>query len=455
MKSVPAPTQQGESHMLYNSSQIREILFQCISDLEKQPEKYALDPEKDFSRRRKLPFYTLTRILLSMAASCVDGELVRYFELSNGNMPTVSAFLQRKDRLRSDAYSHLLSSFNAHFPPKLYRGKYQLCAVDGSGFYLYRDPSDTEAYAPPDGRSNEGFNEIHAISLFDLLSNRYEDLIVQPAPRKNEFSALCQFADRFHPSSHTALFLADRGFASYNVYAHLIENRHAFLIRVKDINASRLLYGDVRTLPDHLDVSFSRILSRSQSSKKRLHPERAAEYRFVCKNVSFDFFDDSSSEYLISLRLIRFKISDGIYENLVTNLPADSFSFSDLTDLYSRRWGIETSFDSLKNNVGASAFHSKKRSSVVMELWLRLVFFNFASAIAGLAAPCAPPTRKHPCKLNFAALIRRCRQFILPFASTGPPDSFSFAGLFLPVRPGRSADRKLRIQPPLSFHHRV
>ena len=115
MKSVPAPIQQGESHILYNSSQIREILFQCISVLEKQPKKYALDPEKDFSRRRKLPFYTLTRVLLSMAASCVDGEMVRHFELSNGNMPTVSAFLQRKDRLRSDAYSRLLSSFNSPF----------------------------------------------------------------------------------------------------------------------------------------------------------------------------------------------------------------------------------------------------------------------------------------------------------------------------------------------------
>ena len=441
--------------MMYNSSQIREILFQCISDLEKQPEKYALDPEKDFSRRRKLPFYILTRVLLSMAASCVDGELVRFFELSTDNMPTVSAFLQRKDRLRSDAYSHLLSNFNSHFPSKLYRGKYQLCAVDGSGFYLYRDPSDTEAYAPPDGRSNEGFNEIHAVSLFDLLSNRYEDLIVQPAPHKNEFAALCQFADRFHPSAHTALFLADRGFASYNVYAHLIENGHAFLIRVKDVNASRLLYGDVRSLPDQLDESFSRILSRSQSSKKYLHPDRVNDYRYICKNVTFDFLDDARSEYPISLRLIRFKISEGIYENLVTNLPPDAFSFSDLTDLYSRRWGIETSFDSLKNNVGASAFHSKKRSSVVMELWLRLVFFNFASAIAALAAPYPPRASKHPYKLNFAAVIRRCRLFLLPFAATGPPDSFSFAGLFLPVRPGRSANRKLRIQPPLSFHHRV
>ncbi len=100
--------------MMYNSSQIRDILFQCISGLEKQPEKYALDPEKDFSRRRKLPFYTLSRVLLSMAASCVDGEMVRYFELSNDKMPTVSAFLQRKDRLLPDAYSHLLSSFNSH-----------------------------------------------------------------------------------------------------------------------------------------------------------------------------------------------------------------------------------------------------------------------------------------------------------------------------------------------------
>ena len=81
---------------------------------------------------------------------------------------------------------------------------------------------------------------LHTVSLFDLFSKRYLDLIVQPGREKDEFSALCRLIDRFSFCG-CPIFVADRGFASYNVFAHVLEKGFHFVIRAKDINTKRLL----------------------------------------------------------------------------------------------------------------------------------------------------------------------------------------------------------------------
>ena len=50
----------------------------------------------------------------------------------------------------------------------------------------------------------------------------------------------------------------------------------------------------------------------------------------------------------LKYRLVRIKISDGLYEMIATNLPIDKIPPSELLKLYSMRWGIETSFREIK-----------------------------------------------------------------------------------------------------------
>jgi IS4 transposase len=52
--------------------------------------------------------------------------------------------------------------------------------------------------------------------------------------------------------------------------------------------------------------------------------------------------------YYLSFRVVRFKHTQDTYEVLLTNLPEDEFSVSELKELYAMRWGIETSFRDLK-----------------------------------------------------------------------------------------------------------
>ncbi|MFR2715612.1 MAG: transposase [Pilosibacter sp.] len=141
-----------------------------------------------------------------------------------------------------------------------------------------------------------------------------------------------------------------------------MENHVDFLIRAKDLNVQRFL--GVETLPDKLDTTIELILTRTQSKKKHKHAEKESQYRYICKNIAFDYLDpdDISDEYLLKLRIVRVEVSDGVFENIITTLSEEAFTPDDIKYCYNLRWGIETSFRDLKHTIGATNLHSKKQS---------------------------------------------------------------------------------------------
>ena len=55
-----------------------------------------------------------------------------------------------------------------------------------------------------------------------------------------------------------------------------------------------------------------------------------------------DYISDGCPEYHLSLRVIRFQLPGGSFENLITNLPDQEFSLEDFMELYHLRWNQET-----------------------------------------------------------------------------------------------------------------
>lgn len=78
----------------------------------------------------------------------------------------------------------------------------------------------------------------------------------------------------------------------------------------KYINTKRLL--GAASLADAIDQWAGIIFTRSGSKKKRLHPELASIYRCICRAVPFDFLTESRTEYHMQLRVVRFKIAEGV-----------------------------------------------------------------------------------------------------------------------------------------------
>ena len=108
-------------------------------------------------------------------------------------------------------------------------------------------------------------------------------------------------------------------------------------------------------------------LTTKQTNEVKHLAKNRNKYRILTANTSFDYLSatnrkhDPTVFYHLPFRIVRFKITDGIFETVVTNLDTCQFSPDELKKLYNMRWGIETSFRELKYTVGLLHFHAKKR----------------------------------------------------------------------------------------------
>ena len=79
--------------MKYTPKYIRKTLKKTISEISLNPQAFSKNPEKDFSRTRKLPFEKVVNSVLSMSCKDLKCELMDIFEFDE-NLPTVSAFVR-------------------------------------------------------------------------------------------------------------------------------------------------------------------------------------------------------------------------------------------------------------------------------------------------------------------------------------------------------------------------
>ena len=428
---------------------VKSTLWAVVDAMACNTSLFVKNPEKDFTRDRKLGFVQLIHFFLCMGSGCINHELLKYFYFLPDEVPTASAFLRQRAKLLPETFHHILTQFNLRFPPKGLWGRYSLIAADGCEFNIARNPQDPSTFHPASGRSKKGFNSLHTISLYDLLSKRYLDVVIQPGRLKNEFAALCQLIDRYIYGG-CPIFVADRGFASHNVFAHALEKGCFFAIRAKDVNTRRLLAAD--SLPQQIDKWVDVILTRSKSKKKRLHPELAPFYRYICKAVPFDFITDSCPEYPMRLRVVRFQIAEGVYENIITNLPSDEFSLEQIKHIYHLRWGQETSFRDLKHTIGTANFHSKSPEYIGFEIMCRMTLYNFCTIIT-MEVPIKKRTGKWEYQVNLSMAIKICFEFLSDRMGPGSVNDL-ISRYILPIRPDRTYARQLRFQVSASFAYR-
>ena len=428
---------------------VKSTLWAVVDAMACNTSLFVKNPEKDFTRDRKLGFVQLIHFFLCMGSGCINHELLKYFYFLPDEVPTASAFLRQRAKLLPETFHHILTQFNLRFPTKGLWGRYSLIAADGCEFNIARNPQDPSTFHPASGRSKKGFNSLHTISLYDLLSRRYLDVVIQPGRHKNEFAALCQLIDRYIYGG-CPIFVADRGFASHNVFAHALEKGCFFAIRAKDVNTRRLLAAD--SLPQQIDKWVDVIFTRSNSKKKRLHPELAPFYRYICKAVPFDFITDSCPEYPMRLRVVRFQIAEGVYENIITNLPSDEFSLEQIKHIYHLRWGQETSFRDLKHTIGTANFHSKSPEYIGFEILCRMTLYNFCTIIT-MEVPIKKRTGKWEYQVNLSMAIKICFEFLSDRMGPGSVNDL-ISRYILPIRPDRTYARQLRFQAPASFAYR-
>ena len=435
--------------------EVKDKLNNAIEELCKTSWMFVKDPSRDFTRDRKLPLHKLISVLLCMEGGSLTNELLRYFRCSQDTASS-SAFIQQRQKLNEFAFPSLFDLFVKNTDEeRLYKG-YRLLAADGSDIQIPTDPKHTESYFPG-ANGQASYNLLHLDAVYDLLLHTYVDASVCAKREWNEKGVLCNMVDRSDITN--ALIVADRGYESYNLMAHIQEKGWKYLIRVKDIHSSGIASG--LDLPDTEEFDLFcplQLTRRKNSITKPLLSDRN-HYRWLPTTTPFDYLQvgehrhDPVVFYALPFRIVRFRLSSSSFETVITNLDPEEFSPAELKYLYGRRWGIETSFRELKYTVGLLHFHAKKVENITQEIFARLIMYNFAELIT-LHVVIQKPNRKHPYKANFSVAVQVCRQFLL--GNISPPDVKAAISSNVSVsRTGRSNPRHMVVKHAVSFLYRV
>lgn len=432
---------------------LKQLLTSLIREMSAAPAPYVKNPETDFTRKKKLPFETVMQLLVSMGGNSIYKELLEA-EGYDVNTPTTSAFVQQRNKIKPSAVETLFHQFTQSYTDiKLYRG-FRLLAVDGSDLHIATDPMDKDTYFQSQPNT-KGFNLLHLNAAYDLCNSLYVDAMVQPRRLCNEGRALADMVDR-SPIQTNAIVVADRGYESYNNFAHIARKGWNYVIRVKDLDSNGILSGLHLPFDGEFDRTVHLTLTKKQTNEVKAHPEI---YKFIPSKATFDFLDlHENLFYPISFRVVRFVLPNGTYETIMTNLPAADFPPDEIKTIYHMRWGIETSFRALKYTVGLTNFHAKKQESIIQEIFARMIMYNFTEMITSHVV-ISRKDKRHPYQVNFTVAVHVCRHFLRSRNDEPPPDVEALIRKnMLPIRPirqGQKNTRNIRYKSAVSFVYRV
>ncbi len=435
---------------------LKEILRREINSLDVS--ECAKDPKRDFSRTRKLPLNVLVTTMLHMEGQSVGNELLSIFPKAK-QTPSPAAFVQQRSKLNAGVFDELFHSFvratETMQAPRTFHGM-RLLAVDGSDIHIPTDLSNENTLCiVKEGQAPH--NMMHLNAMYDLLQRTYVDEIIQDYCEMNEHAAFIEMVDR--SLIDKALVMADRNYESFNDFAHVIEKGWYFLIRVKDVGSSGIAKGLDLPCEDCFDVEVNLNITRKQTNAVKALLSDRNHYRFIPPAATFDYLPARNRKaeptrwYPLSFRIMRFSISEGSYEAIITNLPTEEFPPPEIKKLYAMRWGIETSFRALKYTVGLLYFHSKKAEYIRHEIAARLIMYNFFELITTNVI-IRTKNRKHSYKANFTRAVHICRMFLR--GDISPPDvEAQIARNIVPIRPDRQRKRERLFSSVISFAYRL
>ena len=438
-------------------TEIKNKLNGEIHTMASEKEKYVIDPEKSFARNRKISLEDVVKLTLSMGGANLHKEIYEYYQHDPKKMPSPSALLQQKAKLKEDFYEVLFHRFNAVCSDtNRYKG-YKLYAVDGTDLnvaYNENSPTYVRYKENADGGHN-GYNQMHCNLLYDLTNNVFVDLVIQPKQEGNERKALISMLQR-NTFEEKTVFIGDRGYPSWNLFTHFKYTENAdFLIRypndqsalVRELPLMRLDRDEditVTTNPQYkTEPGYYFIQTKKNVMKNR-------EYSDTSHFTDWDFkmFEK------LHLRIVRFKITEDTYETIITSLPKNLFPTSEIKKIYALRWQIETAFRELKYTMGLTHLHARREDFVKQEIFARIIMYNFCERIHSAIKVQQNKDNKYEYRINFKMGMRICVDYY-----RGTVRSTDFYDLIekhlIPIRPGRSDKRKIRPKSFISFTYRV
>jgi hypothetical protein len=303
---------------------------------------------KAFSRNRSLPLTLLVLCILRNSPYCLQERLDRFYEEIGAKEEVVSkqAFSKARTNLDPDivkaSFELTTQVICSCDDLRLYKGRYRLCAIDGSAVTLDNNKELKAKF----GCSGSAGNSATALAslCYDPLNEIILDGGLYPygtderQAARNHFDAVEKLPI---PKGAKNLYISDRGYPSKALFAEMTDAGRFFLMRCR----------------------------------KKFN----LEFDMVKKKEKVGFEHDGK---IYQVRVFRITLTSGEDELLVTNLPVKDLKRKEAGELYFRRWGIETKFNSLKNKLELENFSGRRVVTLYQDFWAKLDMANTAAALA-------------------------------------------------------------------------
>ena len=90
---------------------IKKVLMSEINKVANNPKDYCFHPDTDFTRKRKISMKAVLTRIIGMGSGSLTNELIDFFHASP-QMPTPSAFLQQRSKIKPEAFRSIFDGFN-------------------------------------------------------------------------------------------------------------------------------------------------------------------------------------------------------------------------------------------------------------------------------------------------------------------------------------------------------
>jgi len=311
------------------------------------PKEMKTHDGKSFTRNRSLTLKRMMSILLQGITKALQLQLDDYYEGIGCKGETVSKQAFSKARTNLDPNivkesflitTRLLSSCD---DLDFYKGKYRLCAIDGSATALDNAEPLREHFGCS-GRKATATTALTSL-CYDPLNNTILDGGIYPYATDERTAARAHIkavGELPLLKGIENLYIFDRGYPSKEFMSELLNSDIKFLFRVRK--------------KFNLDID--------DVAKK--------------EKVSFSY---NGKDYQV--RVFKINLPSGETETLVTNVGGKYLKHKEAGELYFKRWCIETKFNSLKNKLELENMSGRRPITVYQDFWAKLDIANTIAAL--------------------------------------------------------------------------
>ena len=381
---------------------------------------------KDFIRNRKLSFSMNILLILSALKHSIQTGIDQFLIDTDAVFDTYSkqAFSKGRQRILPEAFLELhkksVEFFYNEADYETYFG-HRVLAVDGSKINLPYNSELLDIYGSQ--KSTNGLIQSLVSCLTDVMNNVIIDGIMAPFDSSERELAKQNITNSVNMLTDNDIILFDRGYPSSELMQFLDKNGGKYIMRC---NATFL--GKI--LKTHIENDF------------------VTTHKFVKSGITLTF------------RVVRFPISDGTTEILVTNI-LDEFDIADFKQLYNLRWGIEKTYNCIKNKFELESFSGTKPICILQDFYANLMLYNALAMVMyennKELAKKGDTETKYIYKTNENQAVNKIRENLIKAVIT--ENEFERARLFtkirkqlqkevVPVRPNRICDNNRKPKHP-------